>query len=278
MSNATGERMIEINERQKHYYEVSDGSTINDANTFATNLWRRLRIEFYDRVRSANLRESIISTQRSWLGDVSDAKVIDVGVGEGNPLSLDLAGEAKEYLAIDLSESRIARFRERLEASDAPNAKAMAVDFLHSSFDESDFDVAYAVSVVHHFEDLGFFLDVLLDKLRPGGIVVTQDPLETWLPVKLARAAYRPFQQDADWEWPFNQESLDAIESRFEILEIRGIYGRSKWAVPLSLLSRKKATSLAQKWHADDFKNASSLDSVQHCLQVTMKLQKRHTS
>jgi len=38
---------------------------------------------------------------------VAEAKVLDLGCGTGNPLSLWLAERAKEYVAIDLSESRI---------------------------------------------------------------------------------------------------------------------------------------------------------------------------
>ena len=52
--------------------------------------------------RNAEIHDSIVELHMQWAGDVSNAKLLDVGLGEGNPLSLKLAREAREYVAIDL--------------------------------------------------------------------------------------------------------------------------------------------------------------------------------
>lgn len=274
MSDQNSE-MLETNIRQKEYYELADGATTNSANNVATNAWRGLRGTFFSRLRAAGLADTIVDQQRTWFGDVAGMKVMDIGVGDGNPLSAELARAADDYLAIDLSESRLERFQESLRSDGIEGARIAAVDFLSPGFSEDSFDAIYAVGVVHHFSDLKHFLQVVHDKLKPGGIVVTHDPLDLWAPVGLLRKLYRPFQQDADWEWPFDMSALSEISARFEVLDARGIYGKSKWAVPLAFVVPDRATTLAKRWHDSDFGHNRRLDELGRCLQVTMKLQKQ---
>jgi hypothetical protein len=59
-------------------------------------------------------------------------------------------------------------------------------------------------------------------------VITVDDPLETWLPTKLLRMAYRPFETDADWEYPFTRDTLRAIQRHFELAKVQGTYGFSK--------------------------------------------------
>jgi hypothetical protein len=47
---------------------------------------------------------------------------------------------------------------------------------------------------------------------RVTHVITVDDPLETWLPTKLLRMAYRPFETDADWGSPFTRDTLRAIQ------------------------------------------------------------------
>lgn len=106
-----------------------------------------------------------------------------------------LAENAKEYLGIDLSDVAIEKLNARLEKF--PNAKAKAVDFLSDEFTADNFDLIYAYGVLHHFENTRILIDQLNEKLTVGGEIISYDPLETSLPIKILRILYRPFQSDA---------------------------------------------------------------------------------
>lgn len=277
MSNfeSSTQEMAATNRRQKEYYEVADGATASESNGLATNLWRIGRSMFFGALRESNIPSAIESQHEEWFGDVAGLKVLDIGVGDGNPLSLSLAQDAGEYIAIDLSEKRTERYQAKLDAAGCANARAVAVDFLSEEFDQGDFDVVYAAAVVHHFAHLDAFLEVLASKLAPGGVVITHDPLDIWLPSKLVRRAYRPFQNDAEWEWPFNRECLDQIAARFDVVDVQGIYGRSKWAGLVGLVSKSRGRDAANRWHEVDVAQVRSLEDCGSCLQVTMKLRRR---
>lgn len=278
MSNNTKERideMLRVNEGQKKYYEVANGVYGSKENSFATNLWRNFRRRMLGTIESVDIVPALNQRQRDWVGDISDKKVLDLGVGGGNPLSLEFARNAREYVAIDLSQARVKSFSEKLAIEGIVGAKAVAVDFLSDSFEEVDFDVVYAMSVMHHFKHVDAFLQVLHRRTAPGAIVLTLDPLQTWLPARLIRAMYRPFQTDKAWEFPFSRETLQTIRKYFEIKHVQGLYSLSKWAAPLSLLSKDLGLRKVQEWHQRDWEHARTLDASQACLRVAFALERK---
>ena len=243
-------------------------------NSSATNLWRRLRKNAYSVFRNSEIHDSINQLHAQWAGDVSNAKVLDIGLGEGNPLSLMLAKEAREYVAVDLSSTRMDIFRKKLSDAGIEGAKTYVGDFLSDDFPETNFDVVYAMAIFHHFKHIEAFLDVLSKRMAPGGIVITLDPIQTWIPIKLIRSIYRPLQTDAAWEFPFTKESLDAIQRKFKIECVQGVYGYSKWAMPISVVNPDLAKKYAERWHQMDLQRSNRLNKIQSCLRVSFLLRK----
>jgi len=128
---------------------------------------------------------------------------------------------------------------------------------------------------MHHFEDFDAFLSVLRSHVVPGGKVVTFDPLETSLAIRLIRRAYRPFQQDADWEWPFQRSTFEVIEKYFEIEQIQGYLGRSKWPIFLTPIvgAQGIANRLGLAAAMSDQRRATKKNrALWGCMQVAMKL------
>jgi 2-polyprenyl-3-methyl-5-hydroxy-6-metoxy-1,4-benzoquinol methylase len=273
MSNKI-EEMLHTNEKQHEYYEKASGSAESPLNSRATNFWRRMRRNAFSVFRNAEIQNSILQLHMQWFGDVSRAKILDLGLGEGNPLSLKLAAEAREYVAIDLSSARMEIFRSKLNEAGLSAAKTYVGDFLSDDFPETNFDFVYAMAIFHHFRHIEAFLDALSRRMSPGGMVVTQDPLQTWPPVRLVRLAYRPFQTDAAWEFPFSRDSIRAIQNTFKIERVQGIYGYSKWAMPISIFSPSSAQQWAQRWHKKDLKYATTLNTIGSCLRVSFLLRK----
>lgn len=267
--------MRDTNVEQHEYYEKANGWTDSSLNSRATNLWRRMRRNAFAVFRNAGIQAYVVQLHTQWMGDVSTKKVLDLGLGEGNPLSLKLAKEAQEYVAIDLSSTRMETFRRKLEEAGITGAKTYVEDFLSDDFPETDFDVVYAMSVIHHFRYMDAFLDSLSQRMSAGGIVVTQDPLQTWFPYKLLRLAYRPLQTGADWEFPFTRDSLAAIQRKFIVEHVQGIYGFSKWAIPISIFNQRFGMQCAHQWNMRDLKYATHLNTIRSCLRVSFMLRKR---
>jgi SAM-dependent methyltransferase len=266
--------MLQINHEQRRYYEQADGAKESEINGFATNLWRRWRARALSVFEESQIDESLVELHLRWLGgDVSSLKVLDLGVGYGNPLSMKFAREAREYVAIDLSAAMVDWFERQLKANQTRNARAVVADFLSDDFSERDFNLVYAKAVFHHFKYFEAFLEKLRSCMAPGGLVITlDDPLETWLPMKLLRMAYRPFQTDADWEYPFTRKTLRAIQRHFDVVKIQGTYGFSKWGIPLGFVAPQYARRRAKAWHEKDLAFAYDMQNVTSCLRVSLML------
>ena len=265
--------MRRINAAQKVYYEVADGGRTNEANGLATNLYRAFRARAFAGIPFAQYRARERALHKRWIGDPSGMKVLDLGCGSGNPLSIWLARRSADYTAIDLSESKIRALRKKLPKK--RQVRAIAGDFLDTGFDDEGFDLVYALAVFHHFRHLDDFLHYLHAKMKPGGIIVTKDPLQTWLPARMLRTIYRPFQTDRDWEYPFTRASLNAISRHFETVESQGMMRSSKWAMLAGLASPSFGARMGERAIEREFQRDRSLDRLGGCLQVSMKLRAR---
>lgn len=243
-------KMLETNARQKEYYEETSAGWISPVNSFATNLWSRLRHRAMVAV-SDEQREQVYEVHRDWLGDLEGCKVLDLGAGAGSPLSGWLAENAGAYDAVELSEMQLDILKDNI--GDGPNRRFIAADFLDPEATDDDYDVIYAHAVLHHFEFIDVALDIVRDKLKPGGKLVTYDPLQTWLPIRIFRALFRPFQTDADWEFPLTGRAMSQIEARFRVVSRLGVFNRGKWALILGVLSPRLGQRYGDALFSADF-------------------------
>ena len=269
--------MLRINETQREYYEHADGAKESEVNGFATNLWRRWRERALSVFQESEINDSLGKVHLQWLNrDISTLKVLDLGVGYGNPLSMTFARQAREYIAIDLSQPLVDRFQRQLECAGLRNARACVADILSDEFAEKDFDLVYARAIFHHFRYFDAFVENLSGRMARGGHVITlDDPIETWLPMKLLRLAYRPFQTDASWEFPFTRATLRSIQRHFNVVKSQGTYDSAKWAIPLGFIAPNYARRCASEWHRKDLRRTYTPDNVTSSLRVSFLLQKK---
>ncbi len=260
----------EINIRQKSFYE-------NKRKNFVTKMWFSLRNGLLHKVRKdIGIEKEIHQLHLDWMGDLSTKKVLDLGCYEGNPLSIHLAKNSSKYIGIDLSAKGISHLKKRIKNID--NAEAYAVDFLSDEFKEKDFDLIYAFGVLHHFKDTKMLINKLNEKLYEGGLVISIDPLQTNIPLKILRFFYRPFQSDRDWEWPFSKKTFYQFSNSFDIIERRGMLGKAKWFFILKLLpiSNEKKRKIGIRWHNEDWEQSKNSDShLFKCMHLTMLMQKK---
>lgn len=266
----TTQEILETNKKQKEFYN-------HVKQNFFTKIWARFRNGILNKIRkNIGVSNQTYDLHKSWFGDLSTKKVLDLGCFAGNALSLHLAQNAKQYVGIDLSDVAIAKLADKIK--DFPNAKAMAVDFLSDDFTERDFDMVYAYGVLHHFPNTDILIQRLHEIMAKDAFVISYDPLETSWPVKLVRTIYRPFQSDAAWEWPFTKKTVKKYHETFHVVERRGILGKSKWIYLVNFLpiAEHKKQKIGKKWHQYDWENSAISDSVLfNCMHITMKMDKK---
>ena len=263
--------MRATNVAQRAYYEATNAAADSAANGLATNLWRGARRRAIASV-SEDARWQVYEQQKAWLGDLSEAKVLDLGVAMGSPLTQWMAETAREIHLLDLSEMQIGVLRSWLR--DAENRHFHVGDVLSDSWANGDFDVIYAHSVLHHFAHIGPILERLRDLLASGGRIVTYDPLNTYLPVRLLRRAYRPFQTDSAWEHPFDASTLAQLETAFQVRDRLGIFGRGKWAWAMGLVAPPLARRFGDRLFLSDLAPGAERD-IRRAMHVSYHLQKR---
>lgn len=284
MNKAASRRtMLRMNVRQKDYYEsryeataLGRGAEERAANR-PTRTWTSLRRRIQGLRAMAGVDEELLALHRQWLGDLRNARVLDLGCFTGNSLSLWLAESASQYVGIDLSEHAIAELNQKLQTRGLSSATGMAMDFLANDWPDGYFDVVYAYSVLHHFADIDVALAELHRLLKPGGIVVTLDPMETDPVNRLARSIYRPFQTDRNWEFPFSRATLRSFRRYFDTVALQGIQGTVKFAYPLLLAPRMEPLGrvLASHLRAWDLRHGRSLGpSLSLFWHVAMKLRR----
>lgn len=266
----TTEEILETNKKQKEFYN-------NVKQNYFTKIWARFRNGILSKIRkNIGVSNQTYDLHKVWFGDLSTKKVLDLGCFAGNALSLYLAENSKQYIGIDLSDVAIAKLSEKLKPF--PNAQAVSVDFLSDDFTERDFDLVYAYGVLHHFPSTDILINRLNEIMAVKGTIISYDPLETSWPVKLVRTLYRPFQSDADWEWPFTKKTVKKYHDAFNVVERRGILGKSKWIYLVNFLpiSDAKKQEIGKKWHNHDWeKSAVSNTALYSCMHITMRMDKK---
>lgn len=265
--------MLKTNKKQSRYYNQKKRNII-------TELWSKIRERNFREFRKeSNVENDMIDIHKLWIGDISKKRVLDMGCYAGNILSLSLAQNAKEYVGIDLSKEGIAKLNHKLKINNIINAKAFTLDFLSAeALRLGKFDLIYIYSAMHHFKYFETFLKRLDEFLMDGGKVVTIDPTETSLIIKIARILYRPFQQDKEWEWPFKRKSYKQIQKIFIIEKVQGFVGLSKFTFFLGFLpiSKDRITKFAKYLHNKDLEKAKYIGRhLYRCMHVAMLLRKK---
>ena len=106
----------EINKRQRDFYQNFDKN-------LPSKIWSYFRNNALNSLKKQiGVEQDIYDLHKSWFGELSQKKVLDLGCYAGNVLSMHLAQHSKEYLGIDLSPKGIALFNRRLE--NIPGARA----------------------------------------------------------------------------------------------------------------------------------------------------------
>lgn len=176
----------------------------------------------YDRKRTQLLRD--LFRQRE------DGKFLEIGSASWISWIANNDVRPKSLTCINISEVELQKgvgYSERSEVK--PDFRIMDANALE--FEDNTFDVVYGGGILHHL-DFERAVDEVQRVLKPGGIMVFQEPLDLnpvgWL-VRWATPAARTVD-----ERPLRFKELDYLRSKFETK----LHHEQFFSVPLGVVSR----------------------------------------
>jgi SAM-dependent methyltransferase len=269
--------MLATNQVQASFYdsisEVEDqhtgsGYAEHGAANLLTRIWADLRYKQQRAALLSGVDERKLKLHHEWLEKYRGGTSLELGCFRGTRFTDPLIEASGQYVGIDLSAKAVQALNDKIQRSQLQHkAKAISGDFL--LFDEHQkFDIIYAHGVLHHFENPQPLFEKVAALLAPGGVLILSEPSQVNPIFALIRAAYRPFQSDKDWEWPFTNNTVAALEQHLAPIEGFG-WGRNtlilsvlvslpvlgKHLLPLYL--RMVRSEIASGWHKKVWHNST---------------------
>jgi SAM-dependent methyltransferase len=235
------DQMIALNRRQAQFYdkiqEAEDGAgwgyEKNEDANWMTRAWAKLRYQQQRAVATTGIWDREREMHLDWFSEKAGGSFLEIGCFSGSAYTFDLISAAGDYTGIELSSAACTSLRQKVEAQGCSEKAAVVCgDFLEYEPGRK-FDFVYAHGVLHHFENPDPLFSKIRSMVADTGFLVFVEPVAINPVFRVLRRLYRPFQSDAAWEWPFQENTVDELFKRFEIAEGFG-YGR--FSAPLTIV------------------------------------------
>jgi SAM-dependent methyltransferase len=252
----TSQEMIEVNRQQAVFYDRIQaaeeqanhaGYSHNEDANALTRLWAALRYQQQRAIESTGIRARVQQTHTRWLSEKSGGNFLEIGCFSGSDYTFDLIDAAGTYTGIELSSAASTALRRKIDARGlSSKAAVICGDFLEYEPNRK-FDLIYAHGVLHHFENPEPLFTRIRHLVADDGVLVFVEPVAINPVYRVLRAAYRPFQSDAAWEWPFRKQTVASLTQRFAIVDG---FGWGRFSLPLSVLCGIPGLAPAYRWVA----------------------------
>jgi ubiquinone/menaquinone biosynthesis C-methylase UbiE len=185
-------------------------------------IYRRRSLEDLDLSKTHYGHRHMLNWALQRLPNLNGARVLDIGVGEGQS-SVLLARAGAHVTGIDISGEALARASELAKRCGVkPEFIRMAGEELR--FPDATFDAILCISAYHHM-DLERATAEFVRVLRPGGRVVMIEPLATNPPAWLYRRIGRLFAREAtSEEMPLRVANLKLLRKSFRRVQWQGMF------------------------------------------------------
>ncbi|MBN2605255.1 MAG: class I SAM-dependent methyltransferase [Bacilli bacterium] len=111
---------------------------------------------------------------KDFLKDNSNARILDVGTGNGNFIHIltGLTNDFQEIIGIDLLDGAITAAQ---KSFDDERIQFLKMDALHMTFEDNSFDMVCLSNSLHHLEDITVSLREMERVLKPGGFLLISE-------------------------------------------------------------------------------------------------------
>jgi 2-polyprenyl-3-methyl-5-hydroxy-6-metoxy-1,4-benzoquinol methylase len=185
-------------------------------------IYRRRSLDSLDISKTHYGHRRMLEWALRQLPNLNGARVLDVGVGEGQS-SVLLASAGARVTGIDVSGEALMRAAE-LARRCGVEAEFIRMPGEDLRFPEKSFDAILCMSVYHHMNLERAILE-FVRVLRPGGRVVMIEPLATNPPAWLYRRFGRLFSREAtSEETPLKVDDLNVLRKHFRLVQWQGMF------------------------------------------------------
>lgn len=153
-------------------------------------------------------------------------EVLDYACGTGL-ITLNLAGDVKNMLAVDFSQKMVEMAAAKAEADGVHNIEFAVMDLYDGTLSGKTFDVVMAFNILYFLEDAKRAVERIRQLLKPGGLFLSATDClgesdSVWQKIETARAKNKllPYMR------PFTREELKRLmeEGDFEILRFENLH------------------------------------------------------
>jgi len=178
-----------------------------------------------------------------WLGDVRGLSLLDLGSGCGEA-AVYFAKRGAHVTAVDLSSDMLDLVQRVAKAHGVSLATAqMSADEL--KFPDATFDVVYAANLLHHV-DIPKCLDEIHRVLKPGGRVVSWDPIKHNPLIKVYRRLATSVRTPD--EHPLVMRDLGLFRKRFSTVQYDAFWFTTLWLFLRFFLIERVSPSKERYW------------------------------
>ena len=230
--------MIKVNKTQAKFYDsISASEDIKELSGYSnhqkanllTKIWASLRYRQQIAFTQSKLEEIKSSFHQKWIEKKVGGDFLEIGCFRGTRSSWPLIESAGNYMGIDLSKKAVEALNVKIIKDGLGlKAKAHTIDLLQLNCDKKH-DLIFAHGVLHHFENPKPLFNKISNLLKPDGILILTEPSTINPLFKFIRSLFRPFQSDAQWEWPFTKQTVSVMETYLKPIDGFGWGRRSLW-------------------------------------------------
>ncbi len=175
-------------------------------------------------------REEVLSRFRAVLDREGARDLLEIGSHGWNMIFENESLGARRLHCVNISEAELAVGREKAAAMNMPVA-FHNMDAHELGFEDESFDVVFGFGILHHL-DLAAALEEIARVLRPGGVMIFNEPLD-FNPVGRAVRALTPAARTPD-ETPLRGAHVALLGERFDA----AFHPQQFLSVPAGVVSR----------------------------------------
>ena len=126
-----------------------------------------------DYLKNSSDRISIRSTLvKEFLGDINNAKILDIGCGDGS-LSLQFLNKTNSITFVDISDKMLEKVREKVPLDLMSNA-LLINDSFDAVSDDDFFDIVICVGVIAHVPSIDLLFNKIAKVLKKNGLLILE--------------------------------------------------------------------------------------------------------
>lgn len=190
------------------------------------------------------------------------ASVLDYGCGIGEDL-VPIAKTGADVIGLDISPELIELARKRADAFGV-KARFIVGSAYETGLPSQSIDIVFAIAIFHHLE-LDAAKKELLRILKPGGVLILQEPVRDSKWMARLRSFFPVSEEVSAFEYPLTRGQLDSLSEGFHC------EGSRRFRLPFVAIAERVSKQLIRPSYAWDSRILKSFPRLRHFATVEVR-------